>query len=342
MAKIRVFLSYSSADRPIAERIHVAIEAAGYEVFFDRDSLPAGESFDVRILDAINESDLFIFLLSPESIKVGAYTLTELGFARRKWSNPAGRVLPVVTREIDLQDLPVYLRPVTLLEPKGNVAAEVVAAVHELSKRRWRFAKWVVVALSIIASAVAIGHYTFKIREYNCRLSANSARAFANRMIDFAKTAAQRELDIISDLDMAKSEGFNAEYNAYNDRSLNSAQRSYKESNVRFNNFSRESIIEDRLSSVVKENNSLMSNLAKESNQYRSAIFARCLDGGDVSNPESDLSFDMKHSIKWYTYSRSSPRFEDFLKLAKQLEELADRASGEGSRQSEKSDTTKD
>ena len=169
---MRVFLSYSSADRPIAEKIHIALEAAGYDVFFDRDSLPAGESFDVRILEEIERSDLFIFLLSPASIEAGAYALTELGFARHRWANPARRVLPVVIQEIDLHTLPVYVRPVTLLEPEGDVAAEVVAAVHELSRRGWRRAKWVMMALAIIAIAVAIGYYILQVREHECSLAA--------------------------------------------------------------------------------------------------------------------------------------------------------------------------
>ena len=104
---MRIFLSYSSQDRDIAESIHAALEAAGHDVFFDRDSLPAGESFDVRILEALDQSDLLIFLLSPSSIEAGAYTLTELGFARRRWRNPAGKVLPVVIREIVAQPLVV-------------------------------------------------------------------------------------------------------------------------------------------------------------------------------------------------------------------------------------------
>jgi TIR domain len=172
---MRVFLSYSSADRPIAEKIHVALEAAGYDVFFDRDSLPAGESFDVRILEKIERSDFFIFLVSPTSIEAGSYTLTELGFARHRWAKPEGKVLPVVIRKIDLHALPVYLRAVTLLEPEGDVAAEVVATVHELGRRGWRRAKWVMMALAVIAGAVAIGYYILQVREHECHLAASDA-----------------------------------------------------------------------------------------------------------------------------------------------------------------------
>ena len=329
MAKIRVFLSYSSTDRPIAERIHIALIAAGYDVFFDRDSLPAGESFDVKILDAIGGSHLLIFLVSPDSIKAGVYTLTELGFAKRRWTNPAGRVLPVLIREIDLDILPVYLRPVTLLEPKGNVAAEVVAAVKQLRKRRWLYSKWAVISLSTIAIAVAIGYYTIQMREYNCHLAASNTRAFANRMIDYANTASQRELDIIDDLDSLRSEEQDATIDIRTDRSLDWTQKNYKVDKLRKFYSSKWAKIEKQLMSVVAENNFHMRKLAEESIPYRVDLFDHCLGGGDTSIPESDFSFDMKQSITDYISTHQSSRFIDFVNKAKKLEELSDRVTGE-------------
>jgi len=333
---MRVFLSYSSADRPIAEKIHVALEAAGHEVFFDRDSLPAGESFDVRILDEIERSDLFIFLLSPASIQAGAYALTELGFARHRWANPAGRALPVVIREIDLHALPVYLRPVTLLEPEGDVAAEVVAAVHELSRRGWRRAKWVMMALAIIAIAVAIGYYIVQMREHECRLAASDARAFAGRMTDHANTAAQRERAIIEELSSLHSNKTSEIWELGREPGLDPSQYMNRHQQIVVRYIRKEFELRQRLSSVVKENNLLMSKLVKESHQYRAAIFARCLDGGEAPSPEADLAFYTREDIS--SDSALGKRFEDFLKLAKQLEEIAARAAGAGGEPGKKPD----
>src|SRR5262245_54032 len=47
---LRVFLSYASEDRPIAERVSLALQGAGHEVFFDRTSLPSGDTFELQIL----------------------------------------------------------------------------------------------------------------------------------------------------------------------------------------------------------------------------------------------------------------------------------------------------
>ena len=62
-----IFLSYASEDKAAAEFITFSLRDRGHTVFLDRDDLPAGESFDHQIERAVNESDIFIFLISPDS-----------------------------------------------------------------------------------------------------------------------------------------------------------------------------------------------------------------------------------------------------------------------------------
>ena len=50
---MRIFISYASEDRSAAEAVVLSLRGAGHQVFFDRTDLPAGETYDVRILDAI-------------------------------------------------------------------------------------------------------------------------------------------------------------------------------------------------------------------------------------------------------------------------------------------------
>src|ERR1041384_7348944 len=93
---MRIFLSFASEQQAEAEPILLALRDRGYDVFFSHDDLPRGSSFDLRIKKAIEASDLLIFLVSPEAVTKGRYTLTELAFARDKWANPSGHVLPVL------------------------------------------------------------------------------------------------------------------------------------------------------------------------------------------------------------------------------------------------------
>ena len=71
--KSRIFLSYASSLGEAAARIELSLKGEGYAVFRDRTALPPGESFDARIRAAVEESDLFVFLISPESVTPGRY-----------------------------------------------------------------------------------------------------------------------------------------------------------------------------------------------------------------------------------------------------------------------------
>jgi len=131
---LQIFLSYASEDKNIAEPIAFSLRARGHNVFFDRDDLPPGGEYDMRIESAIERSALFVFLISPSSIAKGKFTLTELEFARRKWRNADGHILPVMAKPVPLDEVPNLLKSVTVLEPQGNMAAEVAAAVDPLSE----------------------------------------------------------------------------------------------------------------------------------------------------------------------------------------------------------------
>lgn len=99
-------------------------------MFFDRDSLGVAGNYLARIADEIQRADLLVFLVSPESVAHGRYTLSELDVARRRWPHPQGRVLPVMAAPTPLATMPQYLKAVTILEPKGNLVADVVHAVQ--------------------------------------------------------------------------------------------------------------------------------------------------------------------------------------------------------------------
>lgn len=129
---MKIFLSYPSDERAAAEEIQLALTEAEHEVFFDRDELAAGAKFHQRIQDAIADCDLFVFLITPTAVEAGRYTLTELSLAQQRWKHPKNRVLPVMLRATPYPSIPTYLKAVTIEEPKGNVAAEVLAAVKRL------------------------------------------------------------------------------------------------------------------------------------------------------------------------------------------------------------------
>lgn len=133
---MNIFLSYASEQAAIAESIEVALSGEGHDVFRDRSDLPPGEAYHARIRAAIEDCDLFVFLISPEAVTPGRYTLTELDLARQKWPNPSGRVLPVVIAPVPSGSIPKYLNGVNHLSPTGNIPAAVAATVASLRRTR--------------------------------------------------------------------------------------------------------------------------------------------------------------------------------------------------------------
>lgn len=63
-----IFISYCRNDRPTAQALARAFEAAGRSVWWDRD-IPAGGTFDNLIEDALNDAKIVIVLWSRESVK---------------------------------------------------------------------------------------------------------------------------------------------------------------------------------------------------------------------------------------------------------------------------------
>lgn len=152
----KVFLCHASEDVKPAEQIAVALQQAGCKVFFDEHSLPAGGDYHQRIGAAIRKCDLFVFLMTRDSLAPGKYTLNELTLARERWANPGGHVLPVNIGAIPARDVPPYLGAVTMHTPTGNLAAGVRHDVEKilLPRAQTKFLTVLVGAVPIAVLAV--------------------------------------------------------------------------------------------------------------------------------------------------------------------------------------------
>jgi len=149
---VDIFISYASEQRTLAEEIALALRTEGHQAFFDRAELADGDPYNAPLREAIRACDLLVFLVSPEAVKEGRYTLTEIGFAEEQWPSPTGHVLPVIVQPTDAASIPPYLRAVVMLRPAGSIPAEVVAAVDRLAKPRWlRRLRRYAVALGVLA-----------------------------------------------------------------------------------------------------------------------------------------------------------------------------------------------
>lgn len=159
---MKVFISYPHVTAEMAESLATRLKAEGHEVFWDRTSLPAGESFDNRIRDAIEDSDLFVCLVTGTSLGEGHYARTELKFAQQKWPNPSGRVLPVALDAEAVDTMPSYLKAVTVQRPEGDPVAEVAEEVRRIARRPVRRLVRVARIAAVVVVVGIVGWLAFR------------------------------------------------------------------------------------------------------------------------------------------------------------------------------------
>jgi len=170
---VRIFLSHASEQRAEADRLALALQSRGHEVFLDTEDLPAGADYQTRIEDAIGRCALFCFLISPQSVAPKRFTLSEVNIARRRWPNPTGRVLPVMVEAVPMDSVPAYLRAVSILQPEGDLVADVLTAVSAMRPvPMWR-SPVVIGAAAALVVAVAAGIGLYPVAR--ARMSGNGA-----------------------------------------------------------------------------------------------------------------------------------------------------------------------
>lgn len=153
---MKIFLSYASEDAGIAGEVNRALTNEGHKVFFSGYDFHPGEGFDRKIRENIEQCDIFIFLISPDSVRKGKYTLSELRLAEAKWVRPKGYIIPVLLRETPLSTIPALLARLDFLIERGHLAAELAGAVAKIEKetRRRNLVKTARVALASLRAAV--------------------------------------------------------------------------------------------------------------------------------------------------------------------------------------------
>ena len=106
-----IFISYSRKDLVIAEKIINALAKDDLEPWIDWKSIPKGETFESEIQQGIEKAEIFLFLVSPDSIQ-SEWCNKEIVHAIKNGK----RILPIVIRDTN----PKIIHP-------------------EISKRNWIF-----------------------------------------------------------------------------------------------------------------------------------------------------------------------------------------------------------
>jgi len=139
-----VFLSYASGDSAAVERIKNALEAAGVDVFFDREQLQPGNDWDAKLRRNIRECSLFVPVISRQTLTSDRrYFRAEWNLAleeakRASFSAEQVFLFPVVIDDtsIDEPALPEGFRQVQWKSlPAGEPTPDFVSRVQSLHRQ---------------------------------------------------------------------------------------------------------------------------------------------------------------------------------------------------------------
>jgi WD40 repeat protein len=96
-----VFISYSRKDREFVKRLDEALQARGREAWVDWEGIRPAEEFMQAIFPAIEGTDTFVFVISPDSV-----TSDVCGKELAHAATHNKRMVPIIAREVDAKAVP--------------------------------------------------------------------------------------------------------------------------------------------------------------------------------------------------------------------------------------------
>jgi hypothetical protein len=129
--QIRVFVSHSSHDKPFVEHLLKKLQAPEMAFFYDKYSIRSGEVIPDKIEQALEESDFFVCILSPDAVQ-SQWVNAERSAAMMKALSADSRpvILPILLRNCTI---PALLKPYRYIDFRE--ADQFDIAVAELRDR---------------------------------------------------------------------------------------------------------------------------------------------------------------------------------------------------------------
>ena len=141
-----VFISYSRVDQKAADTLYESLSSLGLDVWYDRRKLKLGSDFTQEIEDAINSTQFFIQIMSPEALAMGDeyhYYVKERNIALER-AEGFNRTffIPLVHKSLDIynSDLPKRIRSLNAAFYDNDMdfsvlAQELLDNVNALNKK---------------------------------------------------------------------------------------------------------------------------------------------------------------------------------------------------------------
>jgi tetratricopeptide (TPR) repeat protein len=110
-----VFISHTTKDDPVVEKIRRALQSLGIRVWVDSQELSGGDELPLEVRKAIKDHDRFFVVLSVNTMTNSAWVKKEIDYARRLKK----KVIPVTLPGIEPNSLPHWFGSKTHAEPIG-------------------------------------------------------------------------------------------------------------------------------------------------------------------------------------------------------------------------------
>ena len=142
-----VFVSYSRRDSDFVGRLVESIEQRGKEAWLDTEGLVDGEVFPAAIRSAIEQSDTFLFVISPAAVE-SPFCESEIGYA----GDLGKRIVPVLREPVPDNELPAEIRdrnwvPFTERDAFESSMQRLLAALDRDPDHLRAHTRWLVKAL---------------------------------------------------------------------------------------------------------------------------------------------------------------------------------------------------
>jgi hypothetical protein len=133
-----IFISYSRQNKDCAYKIQYQLEAQGYTVWIDKDSIPGGEQWGLEIQKGVQNAHAALILWSKEAAE-SEYVAKEITYALNKRTTDDILVIPVLLNAFDhapLRDNLKGLNAIPMQSCNRQQIQHLIQHLHALPKRQ--------------------------------------------------------------------------------------------------------------------------------------------------------------------------------------------------------------
>jgi hypothetical protein len=133
----QVFLSYARQDQEFVERLYTLLQESGFKPWMDSRDIVGGENWLRAVYRAIEESQIFLAILSANSVSRRGIIQKELKKALDKWEGMLPDDIYIIPLRIDNCPIPELLKDLQVIDwDEGNGADKLLEAIQIGLERR--------------------------------------------------------------------------------------------------------------------------------------------------------------------------------------------------------------